>query len=262
MILGGRMRFSVMVLGILIVGSFSTQANGKERFSERLEVCALVLGEILNAPDQGISQELLDRAECVGIIPSTKKLAMGFGATYGRGAFVCRKKDGRGPWGAPAMYRLSGGNFGFQLGGQSADFVLLVMNQRGMRNLLKSKIKLGVDASAAVGPKGRAAGAATDASMGAEILTYSRSRGLFAGISLEGAILKQDNKANRYLYGRKIGAKEILLQDTVETPPAGQKLVTLLNKYSPKNISTESEFSRPLYDSLRTSEIAIFRSFF
>ncbi len=232
------MRSSALTLLFFLVSSVAIGADTK--YADRLENCANVLKAIMEAPDQGIPQELLDRAECVGVIPSTKKGAMGFGLSYGRGAFVCRK-DGRGPWGAPAMYSLKGPNIGFQLGIRSADFVILVMNPRGMKSLLKSKFKLGADASAAAGPKGRTAEAATDALMGAEMLTYSRTQGLFAGVSLEGAVLKQDNKANRMLYGRKIGAREILLQNNVGTPAPAQKLVTLLKKYSPKNISDASE---------------------
>lgn len=239
------MKYSALSFALVALLFGSVTARAQEKIKNRLKVCAIVLKEILEAPDQGIPQELLDRAECVGVIPSTKKFAIGFGVSYGRGAFVCRKNDGKGPWGPPAMYGLGGPNIGFQLGGRSADFVLLIMNPKGMRSLLKSKFKLGVDASAAAGPKGRTAEAATDATMGAEILTYSRTRGLFAGISLEGALLKQDDKANRKLYGRKIKAREILLDGNVSTPAAGQQLVQLLKKYSPKNISDVSELRRP-----------------
>ena len=228
---------------VLLISLVSAQVPEKIRV--RLEICAIVLKEILEAPDQGIPQELLDRSECVGVIPSTKKFAFSIGGSYGRGAFVCRKDNGRGPWGPPAMYGLGGLNIGFQLGVRSADFVLLVMNPRGMQSLLKSKFKLGADASATAGPKGRTLEAATDAMLGAEILTYSRTRGLFAGISLEGALLKQDDKANRNLYGRKIKAREILFSDNVPIPASGEQLVELLKKYSPKNISDTSRMYRP-----------------
>ena len=239
------MKYSALSFAFVALLFGSVTARAQEKVQKRLAACAVVLKEILGAPDQGIPQELLDRAECVGVIPSTKKLAIGIGISYGRGAFVCRKNNGRGPWGPPAMYGLGGPGIGFQLGGRSADFVLLIMNPRGMQSLLKSKFKLGADMSAAAGPKGRTLEAATDVTMGAEILTYSRSRGLFAGVSLEGNVLKQDDKANRKLYGRKIRASDILMNGNVSTPAAGQRLVQWLRKYSPKNISNVSELRRP-----------------
>ncbi|MFQ5664261.1 MAG: lipid-binding SYLF domain-containing protein [Terriglobia bacterium] len=225
-------------LTVLVVVSFVVTlayANSKEE--KRLQNCSRVLTEILNIPD-ALPHELLDKAECVGVIPSVKKFAIGIGGSYGRGAFICR--TGRrftGPWSAPAMYRLEGANIGFQLGGQATDFVLLVMNPKGVDSLLRSKFKLGADAAVAAGPKGRAAMAATDAYMRAEILTYSRSRGLFAGISLEGSTLRQDSKANRKVYGRKLEARAILRQRAVGVPGSAQALVALLNKHSPKNLS-------------------------
>ncbi len=238
------MKFSALSFALVALLFGSVTARAQKKVLKRLEACAVVLKEVLGAPDQGIPQELLDRAECVGVFPSTKKFAIGLGGSYGRGAFVCRKNNGRGPWGPPAMYGLGGPNIGFQLGGRSTDFVLLIMNPKGMRSLVKSKFKLGADASAAAGPKGRTAEAATDVTMGAEILTYSRTRGLFAGVSIEGAVLKQDDKANRKLYGRKIKATDILLNGSVSTPAAGQQLVQLLRKYSPKNISDVSKLRR------------------
>jgi lipid-binding SYLF domain-containing protein len=190
--------------------------------------------EILNIPD-ALPRELLNKAECVVILPSVKKLAFGVGGSYGKGALVCRTgKNFTGPWGAPAMYRLEGGSIGFQLGGEATDFLLLIVNPRGVESLLRSKVKLGADAAVAAGPKGREALAATDAYMRAEILTYSRSRGLFAGVSLEGSTLRQDNKANEELYGRKIEAREIVLGGG---SGAGQGLVSVLQKASPKNES-------------------------
>ncbi len=239
------MKYSALSFALVALLFGSVTARAQKKIQNRLEACAVVLKEVLGAPDQGVPQELLDRAECVGVFPSTKKLAIGFSVSYGRGAFVCRKNNGRGPWGPPAMYGLGGPGIGFQLGGRSADFVLLIMNPRGMQSLLKSKFKLGADMSAAAGPKGRTLEAATDATMRAEILTYSRTRGLFAGVSLEGNVLKQDDKANRKLYGRKIKATDILLNANVSTPAAGQQLVQLLRKYSPKNISDVSELRRP-----------------
>jgi lipid-binding SYLF domain-containing protein len=209
-----------------------------EEETERLEESATVLQEVLNVPD-AIPQELLDRAECVIVVPSVLKFAIGFGGSYGRGVMVCRSgKDFTGPWGAPAMYALEGGSFGLQLGGQATDFVFLVMNQDGANSLLRSKTKLGVDASAAAGPKGRTASADTDAFMRTEILSYSRNRGLFAGVSLEGSTLRPDNRASEKVYGREVSAREIVLEDAVKTPPAGQKLVTLLQNASPKNLSS------------------------
>ena len=233
------MRSSALTSLFFLVTSVAAGATPK--YVDRLEHCADVLRAILEAPDQGIPQELLDRAECVGVIPSTKKGAFGIGGSYGKGAFVCRGNSGKGTWGPPAMYRLTGINFGFQFGGRLTDFVILVMNPRGMKKLIRSKFKIGADASVAAGPKGRTAEAATDALMGAEMLTYSRTQGLFAGVSLEGAVLMQDNKANKLLYGRKIGAREILFQSKVGIPAPAQKLVTLLKKYSPRNISDASE---------------------
>ena len=204
---------------------------------ERLDNCSRVMREILNIPD-GIPQDLLDKAECLITMPSVKKFALGFGGSYGKGAMVCRSgKDFKGPWGPPAMYRLEGASIGFQLGGSATDFVLLVMNEKGASSLLSSKVKLGADAIVAAGPKGRASEAATDAYMGAEILSYSRSKGLFAGVSLKGSTLRQDNGANEDLYGRKISAREIVLEQKVPVPSAGNSLVDLLQEKSPENLS-------------------------
>src|SRR5579864_8318615 len=204
---------------------------------DRVKDSGVVLKEILNIPDD-IPKDLLDRAECVIVLPSVKKLAIGIGGSFGRGVMVCRSGEHfTGPWGAPAMYALEGGNIGFQLGGQATDFVLLVMNPHGAESLLKTKVKLGADAAAAAGPKGRDATAATDVAMRAEILSYSRSRGLFAGISLEGSTLRQDNSANEKLYGRKVSAREIVREHRVGVPAAGQQLVSLLDHHSPKNLS-------------------------
>jgi len=210
---------------------------GQDKEQDRLKECGEVMTAILNIPD-GIPQDLLDKAECALIFPSVKKVAIGIGGSYGRGAMVCRGgANYSGPWGAPAMYALEGGNIGFQLGGQATDFVILVMNPRGAKSVLNSKVKLGAEASAAAGPKGRSAAAATDVVMKAELLSYSRSRGAFAGISLEGSTLRSDGGANENLYGRKLNAEDILLKNAVKTPPAGVALRSVLNKKSPKNRS-------------------------
>src|SRR5436190_4663058 len=208
-----------------------------EKEADRVQESGVVMKEILNIPDD-IPKDLLDRAECVIVLPSVKKLAIGIGGSYGRGVMTCRTGEHfTGPWSAPAMYALEGGNIGFQLGGQATDFILLVMNPRGAESLLKTKVKLGADAAAAAGPKGRSATGATDVAMRAEILSYSRSRGLFAGISLEGSTLRPDNRADEKLYGRKLTVKEILRQGKAGVPASGHELVSLLNQHSPKNRS-------------------------
>jgi len=212
-------------------------AAQNEKEMDRVKDAGVVLKEILGIPDD-IPKDLLDHAECVIVLPSVKKLAIGIGGSYGRGVMVCRNGEHfTGAWGAPAMYALEGGNIGFQLGGQATDFVLLVMNPRGAESLMGSKVKLGADAAAAAGPKGRTATAATDVVMRAEILSYSRSRGLFAGVSLEGSTLRPDNSANEKLYGRKLTVKEILREGKVSVPAAAHILDAQLTKASPKNLS-------------------------
>ncbi len=224
-----------LTLVLFLAGTLFAGSNEKE--SDRVKQAGEVLKEIVNIPDN-IPKDLFDRAECVIVLPSVKKFAIGIGGSYGRGVMTCRTgQHFTGPWSAPAMYALEGGNIGFQLGGQATDFVLLVMNPHGADSLLKSKVKLGADAAAAAGPKGRAATAATDVVMRAEILSYSRSRGLFAGISLEGSTLRQDNSANQKLYGRKITAREIVRQQRVGIPASGRELVAVLNYHSPRNLS-------------------------
>jgi lipid-binding SYLF domain-containing protein len=226
------------LLALLLVSALTIPAladNEKEK--DRVKESGEVLKEILNIPDD-IPQDLLDKAECIIILPSVKKGAFGIGASYGRGVMVCRGGEHyTGPWGAPALYALEGLNIGFQLGGEATDFVLLVMNPKGARSLLSSKVKLGGDASAAAGPKGRTAEGATDVVMNAEILSYSRTKGLFAGISLEGSTLRSDGSANEKLYGRKLSAKDIIRGGKVGIPASAQALVALLNKKSPKNHS-------------------------
>src|SRR6202171_2525727 len=227
---------SGLVAFVLVAVSLGAQVQeGKDQ--QRLETCGTVMKEILDIPDD-IPQDLLDKAECVIVIPSVIKVAIGLSGNYGRGAMTCRTGEHfTGPWSAPAMMRLEGVGIGFQLGGQATDFLILVMNTRGAKGLLKSKMKLGADAAVAAGPKGRDAAAARDLTMRAEMLTYSRSRGLFAGVSLEGSTLRQDNRANQNMYGRKIDAESIVRKGGVGVPVSGRGLVSLLNKKSPKNLS-------------------------
>ena len=211
--------------------------QGSNKIEERLKNCGEVLKEIVDIPDD-IPQDLLDKAECVIVIPSVVKAAFGFGGSYGRGAMVCRTGDHwTGPWGAPTMMAITGGSFGFQLGGQATDFVLLVMNPRGAESLLHSKVKLGAGASAAAGPKGREAEAATDAYMRAVIFSDSRARGLFAGVSLNGAYLRPDAEANEQVYGRKIDPEQLVRRNAGGIPAAAQVLVSVLEKHSPQNKS-------------------------
>lgn len=224
-----------VALMLMTLPAGAQRKQGKDQ--ERLETCGTVMKEILDIPDD-IPQDLLNKAECVIVIPSVIKVAFGLSGSYGRGAMTCRTgQHFTGPWSAPSMMRLEGAGVGFQLGGQATDFVLLVMNPRGAEGLFKSKVKLGADAAAAAGPKGRDATAATDATMRAEILTYSRSRGLFAGVSLEGSTLRQDNAANKNVYGRPVEARDIIRKGAVGVPGSAQVLISLLNKKSPKNTS-------------------------
>lgn len=225
-------------LALLLMFALSTAAfAGDEKEEDRVKDAGQVLKEILNIPDD-IPQDLLDKAECLIILPSVKKGAFGIGGSYGRGVMVCRSgQHYTGPWGAPALYALEGVSIGFQLGGQATDFVLLVMNPQGAQSLLSSKVKLGADASAAAGPKGRTAEGATDVVMKAEILSYSRNKGLFAGVSLEGSTLRSDGGANENLYSKKLTAKEIVREGKVKVPPCAEELVSLLNKKTPKNLS-------------------------
>jgi len=209
----------------------------QEKENERVANAGRIMTEILRIPDN-IPLELLHKAECVIVLPSVLKFALGFGGSYGRGVMVCRSGGGfNGPWGAPSMIALEGGSFGLQLGGQATDFVLLVMNRRGAEAILSSKVQLGADASAAAGPKGRDAAAATDATMRAEILTYSRSRGLFAGVSLEGSTLRPDNEANKKLYHKELHARDIVLHQATRAPSSARQLLSILNSKSPKNRS-------------------------
>ena len=208
-----------------------------DKEEDRVKDSGQVLKEILDIPDD-IPQDLLDKAECIVVLPSVKKGAFGIGGSYGRGVMICRNGlHYTGAWGAPALYALEGVSIGFQLGGQATDFVLLVMNPKGAKSLLSSKVKLGADASAAAGPKGRTAEGATDVVMSAEILSYSRNKGLFAGVSLEGSTLRSDGSANEKLYGSKLSAKDIIRGGKVRIPASAAELVALLNKKTPKNHS-------------------------
>jgi lipid-binding SYLF domain-containing protein len=224
-------------MAAVVLGTFGIVSLGAQtKEDDRLQACATVIKEILGVPDD-IPKDLLDRAECVIVIPSVKKVAVGVGGSYGRGAITCRSGDTYdGPWSAPALFALEGGSIGFQVGGQATDYVLLVMNDRGASSVLHSKVKLGADASAAAGPKGRTAGASTDIVMNAEMLTYSRSRGLFAGVSLEGSTLRSDSDANTLVYGKEMTPREIV-RGNVAVPSAAKPMIDLLNQRSPKNLS-------------------------
>lgn len=230
------MKKFIAILFVVLLSAVVAFADD-EREEDRVKDAGTVMKEILNIPDD-IPQDLLDKAECVIILPSVKKGAFGIGGSYGRGIMICRGGEHyQGKWGAPALYALEGVSIGFQLGGQATDFVLLVMNPKGAETLLYSKVKLGADASAAAGPKGRTAEGATDIVMQAEILSYSRNRGLFAGVSLEGSTLRSDGSANEKLYKRKLSAKEIIREGKVGIPACAHQLVALLDTKSPVNKS-------------------------
>src|ERR1700730_17650837 len=234
-------RWTIVMIGVLAFApsSFARESH-KAKEEDRLRDAAAVMTEILNVPDN-IPKDLLDKARCVIVIRSVLKAAFIVGGSYGRGTMVCRTgKNFSGPWGAPAMYALEGGSIGFQIGGEATDFVFLVINNRGVESLLHSKVKLGADASVAAGPKGRDASADTDAWMRAEILSYSRSRGLFAGISLEGSTLRPDDDATADVYGRKLTAREIVLGGKIGIPASGRHLIAVLQNNAPRNESKES----------------------
>jgi SH3 domain-containing YSC84-like protein 1 len=226
---------SCILLAIAPLFAEVASASDQTKDDDRLRNCGMVLKEILDVPDN-IPQDLLDKADCVVVFPSVLKAAFIVGGSYGRGAMSCRKGENfRGPWGAPTMMALEGGSLGFQIGGQATDFVLLVMNESGARGILASKVKLGGDASVAAGPVGRDSSAETDASMRSEILSYSRARGLFAGVSLEGSTIRPDNGDNQRVYGKKIPAREIVLSGTVRVPLAAQQLIATLDAKTPKH---------------------------
>jgi SH3 domain-containing YSC84-like protein 1 len=223
-----------MLLVMVVAGSTAFAQTDENK---RIGIAGQVMVEILNVPDD-IPQELLDKASCVIVLPSVKKFAFGFGGSYGRGVMTCRSgKNFNGRWSAPTMMALEGGSFGLQLGGQSTDFVLLVMNSRGADSILSTKVKLGGDMAAAAGPVGRNAAASTDISMQAEILSYSRSRGLFAGISLAGSTLRPDNDGNERLYGKGISGQDIVINSKISPPASARLLLSTLGKKSPSNRS-------------------------
>lgn len=230
------------IVALVCVAMFAVSpfALAQRKQEERIENAALALNAIMNAPDSGIPSDLLNRAVCVGVIPSVKKLAFFVGGNYGRGVLVCRK-GGNGAWGAPSLVKLGGGSYGFQLGGQAADVVFIVMSQQAAEALMRQTLKLGVDASAAAGPVGRSAEAASNAHFTAGILSYSRARGLFAGISLSGAVLSEDVNGNRKLYHQNLTAQQILIDGAVEPPPAAKALDAVLTKYSPHGGSAFTE---------------------
>jgi SH3 domain-containing YSC84-like protein 1 len=225
---------SILLIILPLLAEVATAAD-KTKDDDRLKNCGTVLREILDVPDD-IPQDLLDKADCVVVFPSVLKAAFIVGGSYGRGAMSCRQGDDfKGPWGAPTMMALEGGSFGFQIGGEATDFVLLVMNEGGARGILGSKVKLGADASVAAGPVGRDTSAESDATLRADILSYSRARGLFAGVSLEGSTIRPDNGDNRRLYGRKISARDIVLSGTVTVPSAAGELISTLDTKTPKH---------------------------
>jgi len=222
---------------LLASATFAQEKDQKE--TDRVENAGSVMTDILNTPED-IPQDLLDKADCVIVLPSVLKAAFIVGASYGRGIMTCRSGEKfNGPWTAPSMVALEGASFGFQIGGQATDFVLLLMSDSSARGVLTSKVKLGADASAAAGPKGREASADTDATLRAEILSYSRARGIFAGISLSGSTLRPDNDANKRLYGKDISASDIVLKGAVPPPPSAKVLLDTLNTKSPKNLSAK-----------------------
>ena len=232
-----KKQLALFLAAALLASPLKSQDKPDKKEADRLDNCGTVIKEIMDIPDD-IPQDLIDKAECIIVYPSVLKAAFIVGGSYGRGAMTCRTGEHyTGPWSAPSMMALEGASIGFQLGGQATDFVLLVMNPRGAHAILNSKVKLGADASAAAGPKGRNAEASTDVTLRAEVLTYSRARGLFAGISLAGSTVRPDNGANESLYGKKISAEDIIFKGAVPVPPPAQKMVGYLNKKTPKNLS-------------------------
>ena len=227
-------KYMLMVFCVFFVTSSFAQKTEDNRLNESYAV----LKEILGTPDKGIPSDLLAKAECVVVYPSVKKFAIFLGGEYGRGVITCRSgQDFRGPWSAPAMFALEGASAGFQIGGEATDFVLLIMNERGAESVMSSKVKLGADASAAAGPVGRTTSAETDIVMKAEILSWSKARGIFGGVSLEGSTMRSDDGANKDLYGKELSAKEIVREGKVKTPPDGEPLIQLLQTTSPKHAS-------------------------
>jgi SH3 domain-containing YSC84-like protein 1 len=228
-----------LLLLVLVLASVAPAiaVDKQEKVDDRIAESATVLKEILGMPEKGIPRDLLNRANCVIVYPSVKKAAFIVGGSYGRGLITCRRgADFSGHWGAPAMFALEGGSFGFQIGAQATDFVLLVMNESGAKSVLSSKVKLGADASAAAGPVGRDTSAETDVVLKAEILSYSRAQGLFAGVSLEGSTMRSDDGANKTLYGRELSAREIVREGKVKAPAVSARLLGVLDKASPRHV--------------------------
>jgi len=232
--MGKEISMRLFTAGLILVLAFqgSAWAQLEDKVSDRLWESVRVMDELVTGKDAGIPKDLLKGADCVAVIPAVKKGAFGFGGQYGRGAVSCRKDDGKGPFGSPSMISLGGGSFGFQIGGQSVDLVMLFMTPNSMRSLLKDKVTLGGDVAAAAGPVGRNISAETNATMHAEILSYARSRGLFAGISLKGSSLRPDNDANESLYGRKMEARELLVDGAVAVPQDAVKFIQALTRAS------------------------------
>ncbi len=223
---------TLSLLGLIVLPSF-----GQDKEADRVVSAGTVIQQIMDLPDD-IPQDVIDKADCVVVLPSVVKAAFIVGGSYGRGVLTCRSgKNFRGPWSAPSMMALEGASVGFQIGGQATDFVLLLMSPTSAANILKSKVKIGGDASAAAGPVGRNASAETDVTMRAEILSYSRARGLFAGVSLSGSTLRPDNDGNKRLYGKAVTADQIVFDKAVPAPPSAAKLLRTLDKHSPKNLS-------------------------
>jgi lipid-binding SYLF domain-containing protein len=221
----------------MVFAPLTSRADDTTKDEDRIRTAGQVVKEIMNIPDN-IPQSLIDKADCVIVYPSVLKAAFIVGASYGRGVMTCRSGDEfNGPWSAPSMMALEGASFGLQAGGQATDFVLLVMNSQGANGILSSKVKIGGDASAAIGPVGRNAAADTDVTLRAEILTYSRARGLFAGVSLAGSTVRPDNDANERVYGKKISARDIVLHGAIPPPPSAKLLLSTLRKHSPKHSS-------------------------
>ena len=226
-----------IILGFGVLALLLLPALGQDKEEDRVEKAGTVIKEILDIPDD-IPQDVIDRADCVVVLPSVLKFAFGLGGSYGRGVMTCRGgKSFHGAWSAPTMMALEGASFGLQLGGQATDFVLLLMSSKSASSILESKVKLGGDVSAAAGPVGRNASAETDVTLRAEILSYSRARGLFAGISLAGSTLRPDNDANKKLYGKEVSAKAIVFNKSVPAPKSARLLLATLTKKSPKNTS-------------------------
>jgi SH3 domain-containing YSC84-like protein 1 len=228
-----------IILGFGVLALLALPALGQDKEEDRVEKAGTVIKEIMDIPDD-VPQDVIDRADCVVVLPSVLKFALGIGGSYGRGVMTCRGGQGfHGPWSAPTMMALEGGSFGLQLGGQATDFVLLLMSAKSASSILESKVKLGGDVSAAAGPVGRNVSAETDVTLRAEILSYSRARGLFAGISLAGSTLRPDNDANKKLYGKEVSAKDIVFGKAVPAPKSARVLLATLTKKSPKNTSKD-----------------------